>query len=93
MLKVNAVDVFDLLCVHAAKTSNSGMRYADIKKALAVPAEETMKLRNALRKLRDKGLICNGERGWQLDEDGLNSETFLAIYEELMEHEPYDPSW
>lgn len=81
MADLCTLSVFDELCRHAAKTSNSGMRYAEIKKALAVPDDETMKLRNALRKLRDKGLICNGKCGWQLDEDGLNSETFREMCE------------
>lgn len=91
MADLCTLSVFDVLCRHAAKTSNSGMRYAEIKKALEVPDDETMKLRNALRKLRDKGLICNGKCGWQLDEDGLSSETFREMCE--FERWENDPSW
>lgn len=79
--ELSSLEVFDVLCRHAARTSNSGMQYAEIKKMLNVPAEETMKLRNALRKLRDKGLICSGEKGWQLDDGGLETETFREMCE------------
>ncbi len=81
MADLSTVGVFDALCRHAARTSNSGMRYAELKKDLNVPDDETMKLRNALRKLRDKELICNGKCGWQLDKKGLATETFREMCE------------
>ena len=79
--ELSSLELFDVLCRHAARNSNSGMRYAEIKKELNVPAEDSMKLRNALRKLRDKELICRGKKGWQLDDGGLATETFREMCE------------
>lgn len=70
MKDFTSLDVFDLICTHVAGTGN-GMSYADIRNHFDA-RENPMKVRNALKKLKDKGLIANDSRTklWVLDEDG-----------------------
>lgn len=83
MRDFTALDVFDLICTHVSGTGK-GMSYTDIRNHFDA-RECPMKVRNALKKLREKGLIANDARTklWVLDEDGYASETWRQIYGEV----------
>ena len=83
MKDFDILDVFDLICRHAAETE-SGMYYADIRDHFDA-RENPMKIRNALKKLKKKGLIKNdpNTKQWTLDDDGFASETYRQIYAEV----------
>lgn len=83
MKEFTVVDVFDLLCRHGAENED-GMSYADIRDYFDA-RENPMKVRNALRKLKEKGLIQNDPKTkkWVLDDDGFASETYRQIYAEI----------
>lgn len=83
MKEFTSLDVFDLICRHAAENED-GMYYADIRDHFDA-RECPMKLRNALKKLKEKGLIRNDPttKKWVLDDDGFASETYRQIYAEV----------
>lgn len=82
------LDVFDLICTRVAETGN-GISYADIRDHFDA-RENPMKVRNALKKLKEKGLIGNNPETklWVLDEDGYATETWRQIYDEV-QIDPY----